>query len=189
MMVEKQGELNHTPKRGGLVEQAFNSVDAEIMRQAMRRWATGVSVVTTRQGTVRHGMTVSSFISISLAPPLLMVSLQDTSRTCRLVEQSNVFGVMILDQRQQDLSDRFAGRISDDDDRFDGLETYTLTTGAPFPLGGIASFDCRVVIAYKIGGHTLFVGDVVALQVGREEKPLLYYERKYWQLLEAEKPH
>ncbi len=170
--------------QGGLVEQAFNSVDAEIMRQAMRRWATGVTIVTTRLGDILHGMTVSSFLSISLAPPLLMVSLQDNSRTRRLVEQSNVFGVIILDQHQQELSDRFAGRISDDDDRFDGLETYTLVSGAPFPVGGMACFDCQVVTSYKIGSHTLFVGDVVALQIGKEDKPLLYYERTYRQFLD-----
>ena len=164
------------------MEKAFNSVDSEIMRQAMRRWATGVTIVTTQYGEIRHGMTVSSFISVSLAPPLLMVSLQDNSRTRHLVEQSNIFGVVLLDHSQQELSNRFAGRISDDDDRFEGLETYTLATGAPFPEGGMASFDCRVVLTYKIGGHTLFIGDVVAMQIGKEEKPLIYYEQAYWQL-------
>jgi len=182
------GCLSHIDKGeiGGQVEKAFNSVDSEIMRQAMRQWTTGITVVTSRLGDSRHGMTVSSFISISLAPPLLLVSLQDSSRTCQMVGQSNVFGVLILDQHQKDLSDRFAGRISDDDDRFDSLETYTLATSVPFPVGGLASFDCRVVTSYRIGVHTLFIGDVVALQIGYTEVPLVYYNRAYWQLSSLE---
>jgi flavin reductase len=159
----------------------FNE-DGEAVRQAMRRWATGVTIVTSHYGGVSHGMTVSSFTSIALSPPLLLVSLQDITRTYELVKKSGIFGVTILDHTQQDLSDRFAGRIPELEDRFRGLETFTLSTGAPFLPGGMAYFDCKVLSHHTFGDHALFVGNVVEVKVEQADRPLLYYNQTYWNL-------
>jgi flavin reductase (DIM6/NTAB) family NADH-FMN oxidoreductase RutF len=167
---------------GVKLKQADEFVEAEEMRQAMRRWVTGVTVVTSRHAGVRHGMTVSSFTSITLIPPRLLVSLQVHTRTHELVKQSGVFGVTLLSQAQQDISDRFAGRIPEYEDRFLGLETFTLATGAPILTGGVAGFDCEVLAAYAVGDHTLFVGDVLAVQISQDAHPLVYYNRGYWRL-------
>ncbi len=152
---------------------------SEDLRNAMRQWATGVTVVSASAQGRRHGMTVSSFTSLSLEPPLVLVALYQESRTHALVQAAGSFGVTILARAQREISDRFAGRTPDDADRFAGLETGTLQTGAPLLKGGLAWFDCRVEQAVPTGTHTLFVGRVVAARSFRAGEPLLYYDRAY----------
>jgi flavin reductase (DIM6/NTAB) family NADH-FMN oxidoreductase RutF len=152
------------------------------MRAAMRQWATGVTVVSTFYDGMQHGMTVSSFTSISLEPPLVLISLSKDTRTHHLVSRSGVFGVTLLNQNQREISERFAGRIAENQDRFAGLETFTLRTGAPFLRGGLSFLDCTVVAAHDVGDHTLFIGQVVALQVEEADAPLIYYNRRYHRL-------
>ncbi|HEX9013486.1 MAG TPA: flavin reductase family protein [Anaerolineaceae bacterium] len=159
------------------------AIDPELMRLAMRQWASGVTIVSAHHDGERHGMTVSSFTSISLTPPLVLVSLEWGSRTQAMVEQSRCFGVSILNGRQQEISDRFAGRMTEYIDRFADLETFTLQTGSPLLSGGLAAFDCKVVSAYQAGNHTLYIGEVLAAQTEtQEEQPLLYYNRAYHRL-------
>jgi flavin reductase (DIM6/NTAB) family NADH-FMN oxidoreductase RutF len=148
------------------------------LRQAMRHWTTGVTVVTSLRDGERYGMTVSSFTSLSLEPPLVLVSLQQGTRTQQAVAQSKVFAVTVLAGQQQDLADCFAGRRCDDQYRFDGIATEVLVSGAPFFPGGLAWFDCRVVSTYEIGTHSLFVGEVIAVR-SEEGAPLLYHNRAY----------
>ena len=153
------------------------------MREAMRQWVTGVTVVSSIYAGMRHGMTVSSFTSISLDPPLVLVSLAKDARTRELIEQSNVFGVTLLNQAQYEISDRFAGRTTENQDRFAGLETFSLHSGTPFLSGGLSFLDCTVIGSQDIGDHTLFIGEVVALQVTQEDDPLIYYNRSYRRLM------
>jgi len=159
-------------------------LDPEQLRQSMRAWTSGVTIVTASHAGEQHGMTVSSFTSIALEPPLVIVSLQTVSRTHELVLQSNVFAITILADGQQEISDRFAGRMSDTKDRFAGLETETLVTGVPFIKGGLAYLDCRVSQAIEVGTNTLFLAEVVAARGNGEGKPLVYHDRKYQKLVE-----
>ena len=158
-------------------------VDPEALRLVMRTWATGVTVVSTELEGVRHGMTVSSFTSVSLDPPLVLVSLERGTQTHRLLEQSGHFAVTVLGEGQQSISDRFAGRQTDGEERFAGLETFTMVSGAPLICGGLSYFDCRVISTYPAGTHTVFMGEVLAVQGGDESAaPLLYHDRDYHQL-------
>jgi len=158
------------------------SADPEQLRSAMRQWATGVAIVTATHDGISHGMTVSSFTSVSLTPPQVLISLAQNTRTHGLVRESKFFGVSLLAQGQQDISDRFAGRIPDEQDRLAGLETFTLETGVPLLAGGIAQFDCRVIATFTSGTHTLFIGAVLAAQGQPDGDPLLYYNRGYRRL-------
>src|SRR5690349_17090024 len=108
------------------------------LRAAMRAWTSGVTVVTAVYEGEKHGMTVSSFTSVSLDPPLIIISLQTVSRTHDIVVKAQAFGVTILAEAQRDLSERFANRQSSMGERLDGLDTETLVTGAPFIKGGLA---------------------------------------------------
>lgn len=184
MMIKSSCE-NHTPNCLKGIPLIFDhpSVEPEAMREAMRHWATGVAVVSSLHDGVRHGMTVSSFTSISLEPPLVLVSLSKDARTHDLVRSSGIFGVTLLNQAQEWISDRFAGRTSEDQDRFAGLDTFTLRTGAPFVQGGLSYLDCMVVAAQDLSDHTLFIGQVVDLQTGMDGAPLIYYNRRYRRLL------
>jgi len=158
------------------------TIDSEQLRQAMRAWASGVTIVTASYEGEQHGMTVSSFTSIAIEPPIIIISLQTGSRTHKLVSQSNAFAVTILAEGQQDISDRFAGRIPDAEDRFVNVETEILVTGAPFIKGGLAYLDCRVTQAIPVGSNTLFLAEVAAARGDGEGRPLVYHDGNYHEL-------
>jgi flavin reductase (DIM6/NTAB) family NADH-FMN oxidoreductase RutF len=155
--------------------------EPEQVRHAMRAWTSGVTIVTAAHKNEQHGMTVSSFASISLDPPLLMVALQKTTRTSRLISRAKSFGVTILSMGQKEISERFAGRSEDSNDRLEGIETETLITGAPFIKGGLAYFDCRVHQAIDTGTSILFIGEVAAAKQF-EGQPLVYHNRQYMRI-------
>ena len=158
------------------------TLDPEQLRQSMRAWTSGVTIVTASHAGVQHGMTVSSFTSIALEPPLVIVSLQTDSRTHGLVLGAKAFAITILAEDQQELSDIFAGRVPDTEDRLAGLETETLTTGAPFIKGGLAYLDCRVSQTIEVGTNTLFLAEVVSARGNGEGNPLVYHDRSYRKL-------
>jgi len=112
-------------------------VDPEQLRQAMRLWATGVTVVTSQHEGVTHGMTVSSFTSVSLTPPQVLIALAQSTRTHALVKASRTFGVTVLGANQRVISDRFAGRQPDNEDRLSELKTFSLVSGAPLLEGEV----------------------------------------------------
>lgn len=158
------------------------TLDPEQLRHAMRAWTTGVAVVTAQHDDQRYGMTVNSFTSISLDPPLVSVALKNLTHTYDLVTKSNHFSVTILASHQRDLSDRFAGRLPHIHDRFDGVELETLFIPAPLIKGGIAFFNCRVRDAFLVGENTLFVAQVIAARGEGEGEVLAYHNRAYWRL-------
>ena len=160
------------------------TLDPEQLRHAMRAWTTGVAVVTAQHNGQRYGMTVNSFTSISLDPPLISVALKHLTHTHELVEKSGEFGVTILASHQKELSDRFAGRSPEIHDRFDGVATETLLIDAPLIRGGIACFNCKVMNSIPVGENTLFVAEVTAVRGEGEGYPLVYHNRVYWQLTE-----
>ena len=158
-------------------------LDPEQLRQSMRAWTSGVTIVTASHAGEQHGMTVSSFTSVALEPPIIIISLQTASRTHTLVTQANAFAVTILSEDQQEISNRFAGRIADTEDRLAGLETELLVTGAPLIKGGLAYLDCTVMQSISIGTNTLFLAEVVAARGNGEGRPLVYHDRKYHKLV------
>ena len=157
------------------------TLDPEKLRAAMRAWSAGVSVVTSVHDNQQSGATVNSFTSISLEPPLLTVTLQKISRTHDLISKSCVFGLTMLSAEQAHLADLFAGKTSVED-RFAGLQTETLVTGAPLIVGGLAWLDCRVVETFNAVSSTLFIAEVLAAQTMNERMPLVYHNREYWSL-------
>lgn len=156
---------------------------SEQLRQAMRAWTTGVSVVTSTAGGRVHGMTVNSFTSVSLDPPRVTVTLAHPTRTYALVKASGVFAVTILRADQWELSDRFAGRVPEDGDRFAGVPTFALVSGAPLIENGLGFVDCRVVHEFEMINSTLFVGEVLAAQRSEGDDPLAYFNRIYHRLV------
>ncbi|MEJ5241858.1 MAG: flavin reductase family protein [Anaerolineales bacterium] len=160
--------------------------NGEDLRATMRLWASGVAVLTARHGQTAHGMTVNSFTSIALEPPWVSVSLQKGARTHQLVLASGFFALTILAADQQEISDRFAGRVPEEGDRLAGLQTQTLVSGAPLLEGGLAWLDCRVVQTFDAGASTLIIGQVLATRVLQPQgKPLIYFNRGYRTLQEG----
>jgi len=160
------------------------TINPDEFRQAMRKWTTGVTIVTAQSRGIKHGMTVSSFTSVSLAPATVSISLEQNTRTHGLIHEAGSFGITFLSSEQQPISERFAGQIDDWKDRFEGLETWVMETGAPFLFGGLAYLDCRVQSMLPFGSNTLIIGEVVAARMGEEHNPLLYFNRTYRRLQE-----
>jgi len=155
------------------------TVNSELLRQSMRFWATGVTVVTAKHAGVEHGMTVTSFTSVSLTPAQVLVSLAQNTRTHDLIMLSRHFGISILDANQAELSDRFAGRVPDDMDRLENVETFSLISNTPLLKQGLAQLDCHVVTTIGSGTHTIFIGEVLSAQSADDGNPLLYFNRGY----------
>ena len=156
--------------------------DPAQLRDVLRFWTTGVAIVSSSHAGVQHGMTVNSFTSLSLEPPLVSISLEKVTRTHGLVAQAGRFGVSILSAAQRELSDRFAGRESESGDRFEGVEVFYLESGSPLLAQAIAFFDCRVSATHDAGTHTIFTSEVLAAGVpegGESKQPLVYFNRGY----------
>lgn len=157
------------------------TVDAETFRSVLGQWPTGVVLVTTAADGDWHGMTASSFSSVSLTPPLVLVCLDTRLASHRLISDSGAFGISILAKDQAELGRRFAGRLPPAE-RFAGQEWLTPGTGSPVLANALGWLDCRVVHAYPGGDHTIFVGEVLAADTPRTTGPLLFHSRTWGQL-------
>jgi flavin reductase (DIM6/NTAB) family NADH-FMN oxidoreductase RutF len=158
------------------------TLDSETLRQAMRAWTTGVAVVTAKYDDQQYGMTVNSFNSVSLEPPVISVALKQLTHTHALVLKSGVFAVTILGAEQQELSDRFAGKIPSIIDRFEGVQVGRLSIDAPIIKNGLAFFNCRVMNSTPIGENTLFIAEVIDASGEGKGDPLVYHNRLFWRL-------
>jgi flavin reductase (DIM6/NTAB) family NADH-FMN oxidoreductase RutF len=162
------------------------TVDSNTLRMTMRQWSTGVTVVTTVAGDERAGMTVSSFTSVSLEPPTVLVCLNKETYAHDLVLRSGVFAISMLGVGQEALSNRFAGLDPTVTDRFEGLSLITADTGSPLLPGAIAWLDCIVKSTHDTTTHTIFFGEVVFAGADPERAPLVYYNRGYHVLVAVE---
>jgi flavin reductase (DIM6/NTAB) family NADH-FMN oxidoreductase RutF len=154
-------------------------VSKEEFRSALGRFASGVTVVTTRDADgAALGITVSAFSSVSLEPPLVLVCIDKRASVHDVLVEGYHFAVNILAEDQELLSRRFASK---DDDRFNGTAYRDSAQGAPLLDGALASIECRVVQAYAVGDHTIVVGEVESTSIG-DGKPLAYFRGGYVQL-------
>ena len=153
------------------------SVSAGDFKAALRRWASGVTIVTARAGERVHGMTASAFSSVSAAPPLVLICAAKSSETHGVIAAGGNFAVNLLARGQEKLSELFADEEREDL-RFDGLETRTAVTGAPLLPGALVALDCRVTGSLEAGDHTVYLGQVEAVET-RQGDPLLYYAGGY----------
>jgi flavin reductase (DIM6/NTAB) family NADH-FMN oxidoreductase RutF len=160
----------------------MDNADQDQLRLVMRHWTTGITVVSTQYQGVRHGMTVSSFTSVSLEPQVVTISLAKSSRTHDLIQSAGSFGITILSTDQQNISELFAGQTTETEDRFKGQEILTLETGAPFIKAGLAFLDCNVIAVHDFGTNSLFIGEVAAARAGESGTPLVYYDQQYHKL-------
>jgi flavin reductase (DIM6/NTAB) family NADH-FMN oxidoreductase RutF len=158
------------------------SAGQDLFKQVMRRWASAVTIVTTRVGDQVRGLTVSGFAGISLEPPLVMISVGHNQNSHTWISDGGCFAVNFLRADQRVLSDRFAGRPAAVADRFVGVAHRSEISGAPVLEECLAWFDCRVAAAHVVGDHTLFIGEVLAGAVVSDADPLVYYDGAYRRL-------
>ena len=168
------------------------SINPDEMRDTLRFWPSGVTVVTTSDGERRAGMTVSAFSSLCLEPPLVVICIYKDTLVGAMIQETGRFGVSILHEDQSYLSDRFSGRIplAPGEDRFDGVSVSQGKDGSPVLTDAIAWLDCRLHAQHDGGTHWIFVGQVVATQRRlTDNAPLIYFDRDYRTLaLQPEQP-
>jgi flavin reductase (DIM6/NTAB) family NADH-FMN oxidoreductase RutF len=142
-------------------------------RDALGRFASGVTVVTALDNGKTHGMTANAFVSVSLDPPLVLVSLDNRSQIHRILSSANRYGVSVLAEDQRMLSEHFAGRGEE------GAHIgFVKRAGTPLLDGAVAYFVVRVVDVHSAGDHTLYIGTVEYFE-SRDDKPLLFYAGGY----------
>ena len=154
-------------------------IDPDEFRRSLGQFASGVPVVTTRDKDGQpHGLTASSFCSVSLDPPLVLVCIDRRSETHDGFEASHVFGISVLREDQEHFSQRFSqsGR-----EKFAARDLHLGEVGVALVPGALAHIECRVVSATQAGDHTIYVGEVVRLAVAAGQ-PLLFHASEYGRL-------
>ena len=152
-----------------------------LFRQVMGRYATGVTVVTTSLDGKNYGFTVNSFTSVSLHPPLVLICVNSTSETCRVLQESKHFAVNVLTSNQEDLSNLFANPNIRAGERFKNIDFSTSSSGSPILPDVLAWIDCSLHEVVDGGDHLIFIGRVtdMAAETEDSESPLLYYSGTY----------
>ena len=146
-------------------------------KAAMRRFATGVTIVTTvtDDGHV-HGFTANAFASVTADPPMLLICVNRNAQSHPLISQAARFCVNILSLEQQEVAERFAR--SGVEDRFGSIAWRKGETGSPVLEGSLAFFDCTLAEEHTAGTHTIFIGTVVECGFA-EGTPLGYFDGSY----------
>ena len=148
-------------------------IDPHKFHKALGRFASGITVVTTAHEDSTYGMTANAFVSVSLDPPLVLVSVDNRANMHKILPHSGRYGVSVLSDQQEDLSQYFAGQPKEDlEIPFVGQRGVSLLDGA------LVHLVCRVVDAHPAGDYTLYIGQVEYLTY-EDGAPLLFYTRTY----------
>ncbi len=154
--------------------QGIQESDPRTFRKTLGHFASGITVITTVYEDIVHGMTANAFCSISLEPPLVLVSVDNRSFMHRILELSARYGVSVLSKDQELLSRHFAGQSQE------RLKIpFVWYEGCPLIEGSVAHLTCHVIDVHPAGDHTLYIGQVEHLGYSDEGAPLLFYGGKY----------
>jgi flavin reductase (DIM6/NTAB) family NADH-FMN oxidoreductase RutF len=155
------------------------AIEPNELRRVMGQFASGVTIITTHDGSGRdYGLTASAFCSVSLTPPLILVCIDKRAESYPAFVRSRAFTVNILARCQEEMSRRFA---KSGGDKFAGMEVTRGATACARIAASLAHLDCKVVAEHDAGDHTIYVGEVEAIEVA-EGDPLLYFRGAYQRL-------
>lgn len=153
-----------------------STVEPSLFRAVLSRFASGVTVVTSRDAMGRdHGMTVSAFSSVSLEPPLVLVCIDHTATWHEVLPDATHFNVHVLAEEQEAISRRFASERAN---RFADVSHHRGTNGLIRLNGVLALMECRIVARHPAGDHTIVVGEVEQAQT-EDGAPLMYFRGAY----------
>ncbi|WP_066250682.1 flavin reductase family protein [Neobacillus drentensis] len=153
-------------------------MDDRQFRSAMGKFATGVTVITTEVEGEIHGMTANAFMSVSLDPKLVVISIGEKAKILNKIKESKIFTVNILAADQEELSMIFAGQLKEHKE-----VTFERLDGKPVLSGAVAQVACEVSAEHVEGDHTLFIGKVTDIHL-EDAEPLVFYNGKYRSLVE-----
>ncbi len=156
-------------------------VDVEQFKIGMRSLAGAVNIITSAHAGHRYGMTATAVCSATADPPTVLVCINKLAATNGAIAKGKVFCVNVLRAEDWELSTSFSGAHSGEG-RFKTRNWSKLSTGSPVLVDSLVSFDCRVVKSLAHGTHTIFLGQVEQVLIGKKGKPLLYSEGQYAKL-------
>ena len=152
------------------------SLSKEKFRKVLGHFATGVTVVTTRQRSgAPWGFTVNSFTSVSLSPPLILLCVDHGIESFRVMAEAEHFAVNFLAEDQEDVARRFATKSAD---RFRNLAYSEGGHGSPLLAGCLGFVECRKIASHPHGDHTIIIGQVLEAEA-HGGNPLLFYRSSY----------
>ena len=150
-----------------------------LFRQLMSQFASGVVIITARQGEFCHGITVSSFCFLSMEPPQILACINQNSFFLSLLERSEYFGINNLNENGEELSRRFAARSLT---KFHNVPYFLGQSGVPLLTQSLATLECRLANRFPSGDHLILTGDVLEAEMDEFSQPLIYFRRNYKQL-------
>lgn len=161
-----------------VVIERIDDPDPRSLRTVLGSFATGVVVVTAATPDGPVGMTVNSFTSVSLEPPVVLFCAAHSSRTYPHIQRAGAFAANILSRSQEDVSATFATK---GEDRFAEVDAETHSTGAPILADTMAYLDCRIIDRIDRGDHVIVLGEVVSAGVQKDDEPepLLFFRGSY----------
>lgn len=151
-------------------------VDEAQFKLAMSHFASGVTVISTEHDGTLYGMTVASFASLSLDPPLVLICIEKSVKSHDAIAAAGRFGASMLAEEQSEISNRFASKKIED--RFAGQPWSRGELGMPLIDGAICAVECTVTNAIPGGDHTIFVGQVETVRT-HDARPLVYFRSGY----------
>lgn len=155
------------------------AIDQRELRNVMGNFATGVTIITTKNVAGKpFGLTANAFSSLSLDPPLLLICVDKKVDCYACFDESQVFGVNFLSEDQDQLSTRFATKGIE---KFEGVSYQLGELGVALLDGAAVHIECKVASAYEGGDHTIYVGEVQNAKV-LGDRPLLFFRGKYYKL-------
>jgi flavin reductase (DIM6/NTAB) family NADH-FMN oxidoreductase RutF len=158
-----------------------NPVDAGQFKIGMRTLAGAVNIITSVHAGHRYGMTATAVCSATAEPPAVLVCVNRSTTTHEAIAQSGIFCVNVLRHEDRELSGVFSG-VQKGEGRFRPEDWMRLATGAPVLINSLVAFDCRVANRMVHGTHTVYLGEVAEVRLGRKGKPLLYADGQYAKL-------
>lgn len=161
---------------------AIKPIEAADYRRIIGQFATGVTVLTTANDGLLHGMTANAITSVSLDPPLLLVCVDKAAHSHEQFTRSGRFTVNILAEDQQEVSQIFAAASEPEQGRLQGVAFHLGANGAPVIEGCLAYIECAVADHFEGGDHTIFIAGVEDAAVAGEAAPLLFYQGTYRRL-------
>jgi len=154
----------------------MKKINKDNFKKTLSTFATGITVVATKNNSILYGKTINSFSSLSLSPPLVLFSLDKKSSKLKIFKDSKTVSINILSNKQEVISNNFAKKNPD----WKKIEYDILKNGNPIIKNCVSNLDCTIDDKIKKGDHIIFICKVTQVLNYNKLKPLIYYNSKYY---------
>ena len=154
----------------------MKKVNSQNFKKSLSKFATGITVIATSKNSILYGKTINSFSSLSLAPPLVLFSIDLKSSKLNIFKNAKFISINVLNKKQKFISDNFAQNNPDWQD----IDYQLLKNGNPIIKNCISNLDCRIQNKIKKGDHIIFICKILKVINNDKLKPLIYFDSKYF---------